>query len=122
MSSSGTFEHPNPGAGHRRRRRLSDKTTRETLASENRKTHSHPQTRKGPTSIRMSGLNEKNSATSYSPTSKERSTIGAEGVHCRVRDGNGCSTFAIATENRISIRIILFQRDKLERSRMVARE
>ena len=27
------------------------------------------------------------------------STIGAEGLNCRVRDGNGCFTFAMATGN-----------------------
>ena len=27
------------------------------------------------------------------------STIGAEGLNCRVRDGNGCYTFAMATGN-----------------------
>ena len=27
------------------------------------------------------------------------STIGAEGLNCRVRDGNGCYTLAVATGN-----------------------
>ena len=30
------------------------------------------------------------------------STIGAEGLNCRVRDGNGCFTFAMATGNLVS--------------------
>ena len=29
------------------------------------------------------------------------STIGAEGLNCRVRDGNGCFTFAITTGNLV---------------------
>ena len=33
------------------------------------------------------------------PRSFPRSTIGAEELNCRVRDGNGCDLFAIATEN-----------------------
>jgi hypothetical protein len=35
-------------------------------------------------------------ATSYSPT-KNRSTIGAGELNCRVRDGNGCGLSAIIT-------------------------
>src|SRR5258708_11768711 len=31
------------------------------------------------------------------------STIGAEGLNCRVRDGNGCFTFAMATGNFTSL-------------------
>ena len=34
------------------------------------------------------------------PRSLPRSTIGAEGLNFRVRNGNGCIPFAIATENR----------------------
>jgi hypothetical protein len=33
------------------------------------------------------------------PRSLPRSTIGAEKLNCRVRDGNGCFLFAITTEN-----------------------
>jgi hypothetical protein len=35
------------------------------------------------------------------PPSRPGSTIGAEELNCRVRNGNGCSLLAIATENRI---------------------
>ncbi len=35
------------------------------------------------------------------PLSLPSSTIGAEELNCRVRDGNGCDLFAIATENRL---------------------
>ena len=31
------------------------------------------------------------------------STIGAEGLNCRVRDGNGCFTFAMATGNLLAL-------------------
>ena len=34
------------------------------------------------------------------PRSRPRSTIGAEELNFRVRDGNGCHLFAIATEKR----------------------
>ena len=36
-------------------------------------------------------------ATSYSCRGKPPTTIGAEELNCRVRDGNGCDLFAIAT-------------------------
>jgi hypothetical protein len=36
------------------------------------------------------------------PRSPPRSTIGAEELNFRVRNGNGCDLFAIATENLIS--------------------
>ena len=32
-----------------------------------------------------------------SRAAKGHSTIGAEGLNCRVRDGNGCYTLAVAT-------------------------
>ncbi len=48
---------------------------------------------------KCSGPSREIPATSYSPTPNRRSTIGAEGFHFRVRDGNGWVTFAIATEN-----------------------
>ena len=38
-------------------------------------------------------------AASYSPVWRPRSTIGAGGLNCRVRDGNGCFTSAMATGN-----------------------
>ena len=41
---------------------------------------------------------EKDLAASYSPTERPSSTIGAGGLNCRVRDGNGCDPTAIATE------------------------
>jgi hypothetical protein len=41
------------------------------------------------------------------------STIGAGGLNCRVRDGNGCFTSAIATENWLRLRLSE-QRDFLD--------
>jgi hypothetical protein len=38
-------------------------------------------------------------AASYSPVRRPHSTIGAGGLNCRVRDGNGCFTSAMATGN-----------------------
>jgi hypothetical protein len=43
------------------------------------------------------GEKKKGPATSYSPTKKFRSTIGAEELNDRVRDGNGCGLLAIVT-------------------------
>ncbi len=40
---------------------------------------------------------KKTPASSYSPTSKGGSTIGAGGLNGRVRDGNGCGPSAIET-------------------------
>jgi hypothetical protein len=45
-------------------------------------------------------MGKKNPAATYSPTQKPRSTIGAEGLNFRVRNGNGCVPLAIATGNR----------------------
>ena len=42
-------------------------------------------------------LHNKDPAASYSPTERPSSTIGAGGLNCRVRNGNGCNTSAIAT-------------------------
>ena len=42
----------------------------------------------------------KSLATTYSPT-LVGSTIGAEGLNFRVRDGNGCATFAIVTRQKL---------------------
>jgi hypothetical protein len=52
-------------------------------------------------------------AASYSPVWRPRSTIGAGGLNCRVRDGNGCFTSAIATENWLRFRFSE-QRDFLD--------
>ena len=38
------------------------------------------------------------------PRSSPRSTIGAEELNFRVRDGNGCFLLAIATENYIKVK------------------
>ncbi len=32
----------------------------------------------------------------------QRSTIGAEGLNCRVRDGNGCDPLAVVTQNLLA--------------------
>jgi hypothetical protein len=40
---------------------------------------------------------KKNLATTYSPTPVRGSTIGAEGLNYRVRNGNGCFPFAMVT-------------------------
>ena len=39
-------------------------------------------------------------ATFYSPTRYPRSTLDAEALHCRVRNGNGCYLLAMATGKR----------------------
>ena len=35
-------------------------------------------------------------------------TIGAEELNCRVRNGNGCDLFAIATKHFLEIHILLY--------------
>src|SRR5713101_6035781 len=61
-------------------------------------------------------------AASYSPTGRPSSTIGAGGLNCRVRNGNGCDPSAIATESRVEFldncirdgsRALDSQRDKI---------
>src|SRR5947209_14629803 len=51
---------------------------------------------KGPAQ-RRPGLFNFNPAATYSPIRRPYSTIGAEGLNDRVRDGIGCYIFAIAT-------------------------
>src|SRR2546426_10380512 len=51
---------------------------------------------KGPAQ-RRPGLFNFNPAATYSPIRRPYSTIGAEGLNDRVRDGIGCDTSAIAT-------------------------
>jgi hypothetical protein len=58
---------------------------------------------KGLPRIARQALFEKDPATSYSPTWRPCSTIGAGGLNGRVRDGNGCFPSAIATGNREAI-------------------
>ncbi len=41
-----------------------------------------------------------------SRAAKGHSTIGAEGLNCRVRDGNGCYTLAVAT-GKFAVRSLL---------------
>jgi hypothetical protein len=43
------------------------------------------------------------SAASYSPRGLPPSTIGADSLNFRVRDGNGCDPVAMATENLLSM-------------------
>src|SRR5262249_58986924 len=45
------------------------------------------------------GRQEKIPAATYSPTRRPCSTIGSEGLNCRVRDGNGWNPFDVATGN-----------------------
>src|ERR1700737_83270 len=45
------------------------------------------------------GVRGKIPAATYSPTRKPCSTIGSEGLNCRVRDGNGWGPFDVATGN-----------------------
>jgi hypothetical protein len=42
------------------------------------------------------------------PHGLPRSTIGAKELKFRVRDGNGCDLFAIATENFMNYLVIMF--------------
>ena len=42
-------------------------------------------------------------ATSYSHRGKPPTTIGAEELNCRVRNGNGCGLFAIATKQERNV-------------------
>jgi hypothetical protein len=44
----------------------------------------------------------KKPATCYSPTDEHRSTIAAEALHFRVRDGNGCFRLAMVTGKKAS--------------------
>lgn len=57
------------------------------------------ETRKGPLLLRATGPFERSRRRPTLPRRVRRSTIGAEGFHFRVRDGNGWVTFAIVTEN-----------------------
>src|SRR5262249_52960405 len=61
-------------------------------------------------------------ATSYSPTRRPCSTIGAGGLNYRVRDGNGCVPSAIATGNSESWRTIAHGRIWLVQTHVVAAE
>ena len=49
--------------------------------------------------MKIPGLTKKFRRRPTLPHSCPCSTIGAEGLNFRVRDGNGCLPFAIATEN-----------------------
>ena len=58
-------------------------------------------------------LGKKRLATSYSPTAFRRSTIAAEELNCRVRNGNGCCLLAIVTsqeKERCKVEIGVFER------------
>ncbi len=54
---------------------------------------------KTPLAVMTSGVSDSYSGDDPLSHGKDRSTIGAGGLNCRVRDGNGCGPAAIATGN-----------------------
>ncbi len=90
-------EHPEPAARHGRQYRSASNSRLVTRARDGLRTG--PERTKPPRAEAQRGFREKSRRRPTLPGGLPPSTIGAGGLNCRVRNGNGCFPAAMATGN-----------------------